>query len=113
MNYPDVVAGHSLGEFSAVINGTISFEDGLNLVLNRALISQKVCEAHETAKGAVIGFPDEYIGKRIQEISDESVNLYFANHNGPTSCNYRFKKGIRIACKTLKAEEQKSGSIKY
>lgn len=107
---PDVVAGHSLGEFSAlVINGTISFEDGLNLVLNRALISQKVCEAHETAMGAVIGFPDEYIDKRIQQISDESGEpIYFANHNGPGQVVITgSKKGIRIACKTLKSEGAK------
>jgi [acyl-carrier-protein] S-malonyltransferase len=61
---PDLVAGHSLGEFAAlVVNGTISFDDGLNLVLNRALISQKVCEQHETAMGAVIGLSDDYIGR--------------------------------------------------
>ena len=54
---PDVVAGHSLGEFAAlVVNGCLSFEDGLNLVLNRALIAQKVCEKFDTAMGAIIGF---------------------------------------------------------
>ena len=81
---PDIVAGHSLGEFSAlVVNGVLSFKDGLNLVLNRALIAQKVCETQETAMGAIIGFPDEYIHNRIDEISKETGEpIYFANHNG-------------------------------
>lgn len=107
---PDVVAGHSLGEFAAlVVNGVLSFEDGLNLVLNRALIAQKVCETQETGMGAIIGFPDEYIGKRIKEISDETGEpIYFANHNGPGQVVITgSKKGIRIACKTLKNEGAK------
>ncbi|KAA6347116.1 Malonyl CoA-acyl carrier protein transacylase [termite gut metagenome] len=107
---PDVVSGHSLGEFAAlVVNKTISFEDGLNLVLNRALIAQKVCEKFETAMGAVIGFPDEYIQKRLQEISEESGEpIYFANYNGPGQVVITgSKNGVRIACKTFKAEGAK------
>ena len=108
--YPDVVAGHSLGEFAAlVVNGCLSFEDGLNLVLNRALIAQKVCEKYETAMGAVIGFPDEYVEKRLQEISNESGEpIYFANYNGPGQVVITgSKKGIKIACKAFKAEGAK------
>lgn len=104
---PDVVAGHSLGEFAAlVVNECISFEDGLNLVLNRALIAQKVCEKFDTAMGAVIGFPDEYIEKRIREITKESGEpIYFANYNGPGQVVITgSKKGIRIACKKFKEE---------
>jgi [acyl-carrier-protein] S-malonyltransferase len=107
---PDIVAGHSLGEFSAlVVNGVLSFEDGLNLVLNRALIAQEVCEAHDTAMGAIIGFPDEYIAQRIVEISKETGEpIYFANHNGPGQVVITgSKKGIRVACKTLKNEGAK------
>jgi len=107
---PDIVAGHSLGEFSAlVVNGVLSFEDGLNLVLNRALIAQEVCEADETAMGAIIGFPDEYIAKRIDEISKETGEpIYFANHNGPGQVVITgSKKGIKVACKTLKNEGAK------
>ena len=71
---PDVVAGHSLGEFAAlVVNGTISFEDGLNLVLNRAIIGQKACEKVKTGMGAVIGLDDEYVEKRIKEMFDNEV----------------------------------------
>lgn len=107
---PDVVAGHSLGEFSAlVVNKTLSFEDGLNLVLNRALIAQKVCENNETAMGAVIGLSDEYIEKRIKEIFEESGEpIYFANYNGPGQVVITgTKKGIRLACKAFKTEGAK------
>ena len=107
---PDIVAGHSLGEFAAlVVNKTISFEDGLNLVLNRALIAQKVCENQETAMGAVIGLSDEYIDKRIKEISSESgEQIYFANYNGPGQVVITgTKKGIRLACKAFKIEGAK------
>jgi len=107
---PDVVAGHSLGEFAAlVVNKTLSFEDGLNLVLNRAIIAQKVCEKYETAMGAVIGFPDEYIERRLDEISKESGEpIYFANYNGPGQVVITgSKKGIRLACKIFKSEGAK------
>jgi len=107
---PDVVAGHSLGEFSAlVVNGTLSFEDGLNLVLNRALIAQKICENNDTAMGAVIGFPDDYIEKRLEEISkDTGEPIYFANYNGPGQVVITgSKKGIRLACKIFKTEGAK------
>lgn len=107
---PDVVAGHSLGEFSAlVVNKTLSFEDGLNLVLNRALIAQKVCENNETAMGAVIGLPDEYIEIRIKEIFEETGEpIYFANYNGPGQVVITgSKKGIRLACKAFKTEGAK------
>lgn len=107
---PDIVAGHSLGEFAAlVVNGSLSFENGLNLVLNRALIAQKVCEKFDTAMGAVIGFPDEYIQQRLKKISDESGEpIYFANYNGPGQVVITgSKQGVRIACKTFKAEGAK------
>ena len=107
---PDVVAGHSLGEFAAlVVNGCLSYEDGLNLVLNRALIGQKVCEKFDTAMGAVIGFPDEYIQKRLKEISEESGEpIYFANYNGPGQVVITGSKaGVKIACKTFKKKGAK------
>lgn len=107
---PDVVAGHSLGEFAAlVVNGTLSFDDGLNLVLNRALIAQKVCEKYDTAMGAVIGLPEDYISRRIQEIYNETNEpVYFANYNGPGQVVITgSRKGIKIACKAFKEEGAK------
>lgn len=107
---PDVVAGHSLGEFAAlVVNGTVSFEDGINLVLNRALIAQKVCDKFDTAMGAVIGLSDEYIQKRLKEIVEEfGEPVYFANYNGPGQVVITgSRKGVRMACKIFKEEGAK------
>lgn len=107
---PDVVAGHSLGEFAAlVINGTISFEDGLNLVLNRALIGQKACEKYPTGMGAVIGLSDEYVVTRIKEIWDETGEpIYFANYNGPGQVVISGSmKGVMKACKAFRKEGAK------
>lgn len=104
---PDVVAGHSLGEFAAlVINGTISFEDGLKLVLNRALIGQKACEKYPTGMGAVIGLSDEYVANRIKEIWDETGEpIYFANYNGPGQVVISGSmKGVMKACKAFRKE---------
>lgn len=109
---PDVVAGHSLGEFAAlVICGAISLEDGLKLVLNRALIGQKASENApiKTGMGAVIGLDDDYVAKRIKEIWDESGEpIYFANHNGPGQVVITgSKKGVRLACKAFMKEGAK------
>ncbi len=106
----DAVAGHSLGEFAAlVVNGCISFEDGLNLVFNRAVIGQKVCEKYSTAMGAVIGLSEEYVAKRIKEIWDETGEpIYIANFNGPGQVVISgSKKGIRTACKAFMKEGAK------
>lgn len=109
---PDVVAGHSLGEFAAlVIAGAISVEDGLKLVLNRALIGQKAADEApvKTGMGAVIGLSDEYVAKRIKEIWDETGEaIYFANHNGPGQVVITgTKKGVRMACKAFMKEGAK------
>ena len=107
---PDIVAGHSLGEFAAlVVAGAITFEDGLNLVLNRAIIGQKVCEQYPTGMGAVIGLPDEYVAQRIKEIWDETGEpIYFANYNGPGQVVITgSKKGVRTACKIFRSEGAK------
>lgn len=107
---PDVVAGHSLGEFAAlVVSGALSFEDGLNLVLNRAIIGQKICEKVKTGMGAVIGLSDEYVAKRIEEIWKESGEpIYLANYNGPGQIVISgSKKGVRLACKAFMREGAK------
>ena len=109
---PDVVAGHSLGEFAAlVIAGAISFEDGLKLVLNRALIGQKAADTApvKTGMGAVIGLPDDYVEKRLKDIWEETGEpLYFANYNGPGQVVISgSKKGVRLACKAFMKEGAK------
>lgn len=79
---PDVVAGHSLGEFSALVaNGVLSLEDGLKLVQQRALAMQKACEAVESTMAAIVGLEDERVEKICDGITDEVVVA--ANYNCP------------------------------
>lgn len=71
---PEMVAGHSLGEFSALVGaGAISFEDGLKLVYQRALAMQKACEARPSTMAAILGLPDETIETVCAGITDEVV----------------------------------------
>lgn len=78
---PDVVAGHSLGEFSALVAaGAMSFEDGLKLVSQRALAMQKACEMQESTMAAILGLDDEVVEKVCTEIDEVVVP---ANYNCP------------------------------
>ena len=81
---PDMVAGHSLGEFSALTAaGALSFEDGLKLVHARALAMQKACEIAPGTMAAVIGLPDETIEQVCAEVSTEGNVVIPANYNCP------------------------------
>jgi [acyl-carrier-protein] S-malonyltransferase len=76
-----MVAGHSLGEFSALVaNGTLSFEDGLALVFKRALAMQKACEVEPSTMAAILGMEDQIVEQACGEI-DEIVVA--ANYNSP------------------------------
>ena len=111
---PDLVAGHSLGEFSAlVVSGCLSFEEALNLVLYRAVISQKVCERQQTAMAAVVGLPDQSVEARVKTIFEETGEpVYVANYNGPGQIVITgSKKGIRGACKALKKDGAKRAVV--
>jgi len=78
---PDMVAGHSLGEFSALVaNGTISFEDGLKLVIKRADAMQKACEIEPSTMAAIIGLDDNIVENICDSIDDIVVP---ANYNSP------------------------------
>jgi [acyl-carrier-protein] S-malonyltransferase len=99
---PDMVAGHSLGEFSALVaSKALSFEDGLRLVFARALAMQKACEKEPSTMAAIIGLEDakvEEICKSIDEI------VVPANYNTPGQLVISGSmKGIEIACEQLKA----------
>ena len=78
---PDMVAGHSLGEFSALVaNGTLSFEDGLKLVFQRALAMQKACEAEPSTMAAIIGMEN----LQVEQVCDEIEEIVVAaNYNSP------------------------------
>ncbi|PLW97667.1 MAG: [acyl-carrier-protein] S-malonyltransferase [Marinilabiliales bacterium] len=78
---PDMVAGHSLGEFSALVaNKTLSFEDGLKLVAKRASAMQKACELEPSTMAAIIGLDDEVVEKVCDGIKNVVVP---ANYNSP------------------------------
>ncbi len=78
---PDMVAGHSLGEFSALVaNGTLTFEDGLKLVAKRADAMQKACEAEPSTMAAILGLKDDVVESICKSISDVVVP---ANYNSP------------------------------
>lgn len=81
---PDMVAGHSLGEFSALTAaGALRFEDGLRLVYARAMAMQKACEAEPSTMAAIINLPDETIERICAEISSEGGVVVPANFNSP------------------------------
>ncbi len=79
---PDMVAGHSLGEFSALVaSGAIDFKDGLVLVSKRAMAMQKACEKQPSTMAAILGLPDEKVEEICASIKDEVVVP--ANYNCP------------------------------
>ena len=100
---PDMVAGHSLGEFSALVaNGTLSFEDGLLLVFQRALAMQEACEINPSSMAAILGLEDQVVEEICAGITGEIVVA--ANYNCPGQLVISGStKGIEIACELLKA----------
>ena len=97
---PEMVAGHSLGEFSALVaNGSLSFEDGLKLVSQRASAMQKACEIEPSTMAAIIGLDDETVVKICEEINEIVVP---ANFNCPGQLVISGSmRGIEIACEKL------------
>ena len=103
---PDAVAGHSLGEFSALVaNGTLSFEDGLQLVSLRAQAMQKACEQTPSTMAAVLGLADEKVEEICRQVWDETGEVVVpANYNCPGQLVISGSiKGIETACERLKA----------
>ncbi len=100
---PDMVAGHSLGEFSALVaNGVLSFEDGLSLVFQRALAMQEACEINPSSMAAILGLEDQIVEQICSSITEEIVVA--ANYNCPGQLVISGStKGIEIACELLKA----------
>lgn len=98
---PEAVAGHSLGEFSALVaNGALNFEDGLRLVSQRAIAMQKACEAVPSTMAAILGIDDEIVEKICAEIDGIVVP---ANYNCPGQLVISGSiDAINIACEKLK-----------
>ena len=102
---PDMTAGHSLGEFSALVAaGALSFEDGLKLVYARAMAMQKACEAAPSTMAAIVGLPDEKVEEVCAEISTEDNVVVPANYNCPGQLVISGNvEAINAACEQLKA----------
>jgi len=108
---PDVVAGHSLGELSALVaNKVLSFEDGLRLVSKRAMAMQKACEINPSTMAAVLGMEDAKIEEIVSGITDEVVVA--ANYNSPGQLVISGSiAGINKACELLKAAGAKRALV--
>lgn len=98
---PDMVAGHSLGEFSALVaSGVLSFEDGLRLVSKRAVAMQKACETNPSTMAAILGLEDAVVEDLCASIDEVVVA---ANYNCPGQLVISGShKGIEIACEKAK-----------
>ncbi|MEA4841351.1 MAG: ACP S-malonyltransferase [Bacteroidales bacterium] len=98
---PEMVAGHSLGEFSALVTAdALSFEDGLKLVYQRALAMQKACEAQPSTMAAILGLPDDVVESVCASITEEVVVP--ANYNCPGQVVISgSNEGVDLACQKL------------
>ena len=110
---PDMVAGHSLGEFSALVAaGAMSFEDGLKLVSKRAMAMQKACEAAPSTMAAIIGLPDEKIEEICAEVNAEGNIVVPANYNNPGQLVISGNiEAVNAACEKLKAAGAKRALV--
>lgn len=97
---PDMVAGHSLGEFSALVAAkAITFEDGLKLVYARAMAMQRACELAPSTMAAVLGLEDA----KVEEVCAQFEDVVPANYNCPGQLVISgTNEGIKVACKAMK-----------
>lgn len=110
---PDMVAGHSLGEFSALVaNKTLSFEDALSLVYKRALAMQKACELNPSTMAAVLNLDDKITEQICAEITQAGDVVVAANYNCPGQLVISGTiNGVNIACEKLKAAGAKRALV--
>ena len=110
---PDMVAGHSLGEFSALVaNKTLSFEDALKLVYKRALAMQKACESNPGTMAAILNLDDKLVEDICAEITQAGNTVVAANYNCPGQLVISGSlDGITIACEKLKAAGAKRALV--
>lgn len=108
---PDMVAGHSLGEFSALVaNRVLSFKDGLQLVSKRAIAMQRACELNPSTMAAVLGLDDKIVEEVCAGIQDEVVVA--ANYNCPGQLVISGSiDGVNKACELLKAAGAKRALV--
>ena len=112
--HPDMVGGHSLGEFSALTAaGALRFEDGLRLVYARAQAMQKACEAAPSTMAAIIGLSDETVEQVCAEVSAEGNDVVVpANYNCPGQLVISGNiEAVNAACEKLKAAGAKRALV--
>ncbi len=110
---PDMVAGHSLGEFSALVaNKCLSFDDALKLVYKRALAMQKACEINPSTMAAILNLDDKIVEDICAEITKSGQVVVAANYNCPGQLVISGSiEGINIACEKLKAAGAKRALV--
>lgn len=111
---PDMVAGHSLGEFSALVaNKTLRFEDALKLVSVRANAMQKACESSPSTMAAILALSDELVEKICDDVQNETGEVVVpANYNCPGQLVISGSvKGIEVACEKAKAAGAKRALV--
>lgn len=110
---PDMVAGHSLGEFSALVaNKTLSFENALQLVYKRAMAMQKACEINPSTMAAILNLEDKVVEDICAEITASGNIVVAANYNCPGQLVISgSNEGINIACERLKAAGAKRALV--
>ena len=110
---PDMVAGHSLGEFSALVAaGALNFEDGLKLVYARAMAMQKACEAQPSTMAAIVGLDDATVEQVCAEVNGEGHVVVPANYNNPGQLVISGNvEAVNAACEKLKAAGAKRALV--
>ena len=110
---PDMVAGHSLGEFSALVaNKTLSFEDALVLVSKRAMAMQKACELNPSTMAAILNLDEKIIETICAEITQSGEVVVAANYNCPGQLVISGSiNGVNIACEKMKAAGAKRALV--
>lgn len=110
---PDMVAGHSLGEFSALVSAkALSFEDGLRLVKARAFAMQKACEINPSTMAAILNLDDKIVEDICAEISANGEIVVAANYNCPGQLVISGSiNGVNIACEKMKAAGAKRALV--
>lgn len=110
---PDMVAGHSLGEFSALVaNKALSFEDALRLVYKRAMAMQKACELNPSTMAAILNLDDKVVEDICKEITNGGNVVVAANYNCPGQLVISGTiEGVNIACEKLKAAGAKRALV--
>lgn len=110
---PDMAAGHSLGEFSALVAcGAMSFEDGLTLVKARAFAMQKACELNPSTMAAILNLDDKVVEDICAEISASGEVVVAANYNCPGQLVISGSiNGINLACEKMKAAGAKRALV--